>query len=75
MAPRFVIAVTVAFHCLIAQFFLSLAAFIAGAAVLTLVELDPAALVMIPVAAFAAYVGVLALFRARDVMVGPGPLM
>lgn len=74
MSPAFARAVNVAFYCLVAQLFLSLAGLIAAASIISLIALDPSVIVTIPVAAFAIYVGVSALRRARDVMAGPGPL-
>ena len=75
MTPAFARAINVAFYCLIAQLFLSLAAFILAGSILALWSLDAAAVVTIPVAIFAGYVGVSALRRARDVMQGVGPLL
>ena len=73
--PRFSRAVTVAFYCLVAQLFLSLAALIVGTAVFAIIELDLRVFVIIPVAWFAIYVGGTALHHARRLVVGLGPLL
>lgn len=75
MSPAFARAIHVAFYCLIAQLFLSLAGLIAATSVVSLIALDSSVIVTIPVAAFAIYVGVSALLRARDAMTGAGPLI
>jgi hypothetical protein len=75
MSPAFARAINVAFYCLVAQLFLSLAGLIVAASILSLIALDPSVVVTIPVAAFAIYVGISALRRARDVMAGLGPLL
>lgn len=75
MSPAFARAVNVAFYCLVAQLFLSLAGLIVAGSILSLLAWDPSIVVMIPVAAFAIYVGLSALRRARDVMAGSGPLV
>jgi len=75
MSPAFARAINVAFYCLIAQLFLSLAAFIAVGSAVALWSLDSGAVVTVPVAIFAGYVGVSALRRAQDVMHGAGPLL
>jgi hypothetical protein len=65
--------VTVAFHGFIAQLFLSAAAMLALTSVVAVVETNVEVLVIAPVGAFAGYVGVTALRRARQLIAGPGP--
>jgi hypothetical protein len=68
------LAIRIAFYCLIAQLFLSLAGLVAAGSLLALWSLDSAAVVTVPVAIFAGYVGVSALLRARDLLMWFGPL-
>lgn len=76
MSPRFAIAVNVAMWCLFAQLFLQLAAFIFAGFIVSVVELEMAAmLVTAPVGAFTGYVGLTALQRAKSVMEGRGPIL
>lgn len=72
-SPRFSRAVTIAFHAFIAQLFLSLAAMLVLTSVVAVVESNTDVLVIAPVGAFAGYVGVTALRRARQLIAGPGP--
>ena len=76
MSPRFAVAINVAMWCLFAQLFLQLAAFIFAGFLVSLVELELEALVVTaPVGAFAAFVGLTALLRAKAVMQGHGPII